>query len=62
MNTIQKDGKREPVGASKGDASIIPIWMIQVFIVDPAEKTYSTKSNYQIHIKKFHSDVLQQPI
>lgn len=63
MNMVHRDGKREPVrkGAlrRKIDTSIAPIWDDPSNHCRSCKKTYSTKSTYRVHFRKFHSGILQ---
>lgn len=66
MAKYHKDGKREPIvdGMIKQrmDPNIIPIWKDPNNYCRSCKQAYAHQEAYQRHIKKFHSDVLQQEI
>lgn len=63
MKVYHKNGKREPVGSTRRKSipnpNVIPKWDDPANHCRSCSKSYSTKGNYQTHIKKIHSDVLQ---
>lgn len=64
MNTTHKDGKRKPANGGRSfinvDHNIVPVWDDPNHYCRSCKKTYSGKSNYQQHVKRLHSGVLQE--
>lgn len=65
MNTVHKEGRREPAGPARTtgvsvDLNAVPVWDDPNHYCRSCKRTYPTKSYYRKHIKNYHSRVLQE--